>query len=149
MAAGLSLFILPLWPTARAHRHRIVICAFSLRSHSFSSPSYPPLGWRRSRSRSFSRRHRRSTHDPSISHFPRKMNGADFRLQDPAHRVWYFFICCAFSGRNFWSFSHMANPIWEKIIGLSSSFSENEIMRRRRCSVFFGSRLYKTQSFIS
>lgn len=60
------------------------------------------------------------------------MNGADFRLQDPAQRVWYFLICCAFSGRSFWLFSHMTNPIWEKIIGLSSSFSESKIMRRRR-----------------
>lgn len=44
MAAGLSLFILPLWPTARAHRHRIVICAFSLRSLGLSSLLLPSIG---------------------------------------------------------------------------------------------------------
>lgn len=90
VAAGLSRYSFPLWPTARA---RIVIASSFASSHFYplffcppSSPSaasgFTSIGPapRRWHFLSFCRRHRRSAHDPSISHFPEKINCAHFRI---------------------------------------------------------------------
>lgn len=83
-----SRYSFPLWSTARA---RIVIASSFASSHLFSPFSFlfllsPFHLQHRLHFLSFFRHHRRSTHDPSIFHFPRKMNGANFRTRSNAAR---------------------------------------------------------------
>lgn len=134
-----SRYSFPLWPTARAHRHRIVICEFSLISPLLFFPStlYIPfhLHWAPTRifSHSFRRRHRRPIHDPSISHFPGKINGANFRL----YRIYnatrpVIFHLPPLSVVGISARFPIAGPIDEKITGSPSSLFVWEIIRRMR-----------------
>lgn len=129
-----SRYSFPLWPTARAHRHRIVICEFSLISPhlfffflSFYRFTSIELARRSHFLSFFRRRHRRPIHDPSISHFPEKINGANFRLYRiyNATRLVIFHLLplsvVGISGR-----FPIAGPIEEKITGFPSLFAESE-----------------------
>lgn len=128
MAAGISLFISLMTDSSRAsssYRHlRVLTYArsffFFFSFHRFTSIELA----RRSHFLSFFRHHRRPIHDPSISHFPEKINGANFRLYRiyNATRPVIFHLlpssAVGVSGR-----FPTAGPIEEKITGLSSLFA--------------------------
>lgn len=141
MAAGISLFISLMTDSSRAsssYRHLRVLTYIPAPFFSSSSTLYtvsPPLSSNAPLAFSLilsGGAIAAPIHDPSISHFPGKINGANFRLYriyNATHPVIFHLPPLSVVGIS--ARFPIAGPIEEKITGLSSLFSWKIIRRMR------------------